>query len=205
MLSDLSFTAKAGEALLVVGPNGAGKTTLIRTIAGFVAPVSGMISLNADSGDRNLAEQCHYVGHLTGVKANLTAEQNLLFWARYLGGDDRGEAIEDRVLEALSYFGLARLADYPAGLLSAGQRRRLGLARLSVIHRPIWLLDEPTVSLDVASSELLSQLIQRHLASGGLVVAATHLPLGIDQPTYLRLGPGAGASPPSTEADGGAA
>jgi heme exporter protein A len=199
VLSALSFTAKAGEALLLVGPNGSGKTTLIRTIAGFIAPSAGTISLNAESGDRNLAEQCHYVGHLTGVKANLTAQQNLTFWAEYLGADER-VAIEDRVSEALSHFGLSRLADYPAGLLSAGQKRRLGLARLGVAKRPIWLLDEPTVSLDAASTELLAHLIQRHLANKGLVIAATHLPLGLEQPTYLRLGPATGTIDPFGEA-----
>jgi heme exporter protein A len=202
VLSALSFTAKAGEALLLVGPNGSGKTTLIRTLAGFIAPSSGTISLNAESVDRNLAELCHYVGHLTGVKANLTAQQNLTFWADYLGAKGR-EAIQDRVSDALSNFGLARLADFPAGLLSAGQKRRLGLARLCVAERPIWLLDEPTVSLDAASTELLARLIQRHLANNGLVIAATHLPLGIENPTYLRLGPAAAgpfpASPPSSD------
>ncbi len=189
----MSFTAKAGEALLLVGPNGAGKTTLIRTIAGFISPSAGTISLTndaeakAESSDRILSEQCHYVGHLTGVKANLTAEQNLTFWGEYLGGDET-EPVADRVIDALSDFGLSRLADYPAGLLSAGQKRRLGLARLRVASRPIWLLDEPTVSLDAASTELLARLIQRHLSNDGLVIAATHLPLGIEQPAYLRLG-----------------
>jgi heme exporter protein A len=187
VISALSFQAEAGEALLVVGPNGAGKTTLIRTIAGFIRPAAGTITLKGDSSDRDLGERCHYVGHLTGVKANLTAAQNLDFWAAYL--DDSGQAHRrDRVDTALDRFGLAALADYPAGLLSAGQKRRLGLARLMVAERPIWLLDEPTVSLDAASSELLAGLIRAHLATGGLVIAATHLPLGLEDPKYLRLG-----------------
>ncbi|WP_295559118.1 heme ABC exporter ATP-binding protein CcmA [uncultured Hyphomicrobium sp.] len=187
VISDLSFTARAGEALLVVGPNGAGKTTLIRTIAGFIPPSAGVISLKGDTSDRDIAELSHYVGHLTGVKSNLTAAENLAFWAAYLEGGDRA-AVSDKVDHALSLFGLGALADYPAGLLSAGQKRRLGLARLSVAARPIWLLDEPTVSLDAASTELLAGLIQEHLAGGGLVIAATHLPLGLEEPTYLRLG-----------------
>lgn len=186
VISGLSFTASAGEPLLLMGPNGAGKTTLIRTIAGFIAPSRGTISIKGDSGDRDLAEHCHYVGHLTGVKANLTAWQNLAFWADYLS-DKHANA--ERVDAALSDFGLAALADYPAGLLSAGQKRRLGLARLRVASRPIWLLDEPTVSLDAASTELLARLIRQHLAGGGLLIAATHLPLGLEQPSYLRLGP----------------
>lgn len=197
VISDLSFTARAGEALLVVGPNGAGKTTLIRTIAGFIAPSAGSFLLKDDDSDRDIASACHYVGHLTGVKANLSAAENLTFWAAYLDGGGRG-AIADRVDEALAQFGLLDLADFPAGLLSAGQKRRLGLARLSVATRPVWLLDEPTVSLDAASTELLAKLIQRHLAAGGLVIAATHLPLGIEEPVYLRLGTQAGGS--ATEA-----
>ncbi len=192
VISNLSFVAKTGEALLLVGPNGAGKTTLIRTLAGFIAPVSGTISLKGDSGDRDVSELCHYVGHLTGIKANLTAEQNLAFWAEYLGGDSATFA--DRVDAALGDFGLSALADFPAGLLSAGQKRRLGLARLSIVTRPIWLLDEPTVSLDAASTELLARLIQQHLARDGLVIAATHLPLGLEHPIYLRLGPSSGTS-----------
>lgn len=193
VIAGLSFTAKAGEALLVVGPNGAGKTTLIRTLAGFITPSAGTITLKDDGGDRDMDEgdipaRCHYVGHLAGIKANLTAAENLAFWAMYIGGGGR-HAIADRVDDALAYFGLSGLADFPAGLLSAGQKRRLGLARLCVAQRPLWLLDEPTVSLDAASTELLAGLIQQHLADGGLVVAATHLPLGIAQPSYLRLGP----------------
>ena len=194
VIAALSFAAKAGEALLVVGPNGAGKTTLIRTLAGFITPSHGTIALKGDTGDRDITEECHYVGHLTGVKANLTATENLAFWAAYLEDGDR-RAIADKVDDALAEFGLSALADYPAGLLSAGQKRRLGLARLVVASRPVWLLDEPTVSLDAASTELLARLIQRHLAGGGLVVAATHLPLGLEQPVYLRLGPQGTADP----------
>ena len=187
VISGLSFTATAGKALLVVGPNGAGKTTLIRTIAGFIRPAAGTLALKGDLADRDLAAHCHYIGHLTGIKANLTAAQNLDFWASYLEGGTPAER-SDRVDDALLRFGLGALADYPAGLLSAGQKRRLGLARLMVAKRPIWLLDEPTVSLDAASSELLARLIQEHLAKEGLVLAATHLPLGLEEPLYLRLG-----------------
>lgn len=198
VIARLSFTTKAGDALLVVGPNGAGKTTLIRTLAGFITPSGGTITLKDDGGDRNIADgdvsqRCHYVGHLTGIKANLTAAENLAFWATYLGDGGDRDAIADRVDDALAHFGLEALADYPAGLLSAGQKRRLGLARLCVAARPIWLLDEPTVSLDAASTEVLARLIQMHLAGGGLVIAATHLPLGLEEAVYLRLGPQAEA------------
>jgi heme exporter protein A len=196
VISALSFTANAGEALLLVGPNGAGKTTLIRTIAGFIHPADGHVTLKGDSADRDVAQSCHYVGHLTGVKANLTVTQNLAFWASYLGeGDDTRSDLADTVDTALDQFGLSRLADFPAGLLSAGQKRRLGLARLCVAERPIWLLDEPTVSLDAASTELLARLIQAHTTGGGIVIAATHLPLGLEEPKYLRLGSGPEARP----------
>ena len=190
VINALSFTAKAGDALLLVGPNGAGKTTLIRTLAGFIRPAAGHVELKGYSADRDLPELCHYVGHLTGIKANLTAAENLAFWAAYLSGTTLGrQATAARVDAALAEFGLLALADYPAGLLSAGQKRRLGLARLAVATRPLWLLDEPTVSLDAASTEALAKLIQRHVGGGGIVVAATHLPLGLEQPVYLRLGP----------------
>jgi heme exporter protein A len=190
VIDALSFTAKAGEALLLVGPNGAGKTTLIRTLAGFIHPTAGRVELKGYSGDRDLPELCHYVGHSTGIKANLTPAENLAFWAAYLSGTKLSrEAMAGRVEEALAAFGLSPLADFPAGLLSAGQKRRLGLARLAVDARPVWLLDEPTVSLDAASTDALAKLIQRHLSGGGIAVAATHLPLGLEQPVYLRLGP----------------
>lgn len=201
VISALSFTAKAGEALLLVGPNGAGKTTLIRTLAGFIRPSSGAVALKGDSGDRDVAQCCHYVGHLTGVKANLTVTQNLAFWGAYLAEDASGrDRLASRVEDALETFGLSRLSDFPAGLLSAGQKRRLGLARLCLATRPIWLLDEPTVSLDTASTELLSRLIKTHLSGGGIVVAATHLPLGLDEPTVLRLGANPASSGPEARA-----
>ncbi len=189
VINALSFQANAGEALLLVGPNGAGKTTLIRTLAGFIRPSGGHIAIKGYSTDRDVAELCHYVGHLTGIKANLTAAENLAFWAAYLAHAPLERVdIADRVAAALARFGLSALAEYPAGLLSAGQKRRLGLARLAVAERPIWLLDEPTVSLDAASTEVLAAMIQSHIADRGLVIAATHLPLGLDAPTYLRLG-----------------
>lgn len=202
VIASLTFTANAGEALLLTGPNGAGKTTLIRTIAGFIAPMSGSVTLKGDASDRDIAEHCHYVGHLTGIKANLTAAENLAFWAEYLDGGATARPVAQRVDDALEAFGLLSLADYPAGLLSAGQKRRLGLARLTVATRPVWLLDEPTVSLDAASTALLARLIQEHLAADGLVIAATHLPLGLEAPSYLRLGPAPRAQDGASPEDG---
>jgi len=178
----VSLAVAGGEALLLTGPNGAGKTTLIRTVAGFIRPVSGSIRLEGGPEDSDLGERCHYVGHANAIKASLTVAENARFWLRYLGGGESDAA------EALHRFGLSALADIPAGYLSAGQKRRLGLARLLLARRLIWLLDEPTVSLDAASVALLAKLVNAHVAGGGMVVAATHLPLGLERTRELRLG-----------------
>lgn len=198
VVDGLSFDARSSETLLITGPNGAGKTTLVRALAGLLKPASGSIRLDGGDVERELAEQAHYVGHLNGTKPALTVAENLEFWARYLGGAVGADAIP----LALEQFGLATLAEIPAGYLSAGQKRRLGLARLLVAARPIWLLDEPTVSLDAASSALLAEIIDAHVGAGGLVVAATHLSLGLARTRELRLGRGAanGPSPPAGEA-----
>lgn len=188
VITGLSFTVATGEAMLLTGPNGSGKTTLIRTIAGFLRPDAGSVRLSGGDDERDLGQQCHYVGHLTGTKSALTTAANLTFWADYLGERDAASPVASRVASALARFGLEPLADIAAGFLSAGQRRRLGLARLLVAKRPIWLLDEPTVSLDTASSALLSEIVAEHVAGGGILVAATHLPLGIDGAKFLRLG-----------------
>jgi heme exporter protein A len=182
VVTQLTFSVDSGEALLLTGPNGAGKTTLIRAIAGLLRPAGGQIRLEGAQPDRTPSEECHYVGHLNGVKASLTVEQNAAFWSRYLGGTP------DVVETALATFGLAGARDVPAGYLSAGQRRRLALARLLLARRPLWLLDEPTVSLDQAAQELLTEVVDAHLACGGLVVAATHAPLGFARSRELRVG-----------------
>ena len=142
LFSGLAVSLDAREALLVSGPNGSGKTTLIRTIAGFLKPAAGEIRLAQGDPERSLLEQCHYVGHRNSIKASLTVEENAVFWAAFLGG------AATRVDGALAAFGLDRLLDTPAAYLSAGQRRRLGLARLLLADRALWLLDEPTASLD---------------------------------------------------------
>lgn len=189
ILDGLSFGVSAGEALLLTGRNGAGKTTLIRTLAGYLAPLSGTIVLQGLDPDRDLREACHYVGHLDANKSSLTVLENLRFWQAYLGGaGDEPGAARDRLWSALERFEIDLLADIPAGYLSAGQKRRLGLARLLVAERPVWLLDEPTVSLDARSTALLAQVIDDHVAAGGIVVAATHLPLGLGKTSDLRLG-----------------
>jgi heme exporter protein A len=182
LFSDLSFQVAGGEALLLMGPNGAGKTTLIRMIAGLFAPTSGALALEGGDAERSLSEQCHYVGHLNAVKSSLTVEENAAFWGRFLGGAG------DRVEAALSTFGLVALRDIPTAYLSAGQKRRLGLARVLLAERPIWLLDEPTASLDSAAQEVLVGAVDAHMAGGGVVVAATHVPLPFANACELHLG-----------------
>jgi heme exporter protein A len=184
LFQGLAFAVEGGAALLVTGPNGAGKTTLLRTIAGLMPPAAGDIRLEGGAADHALSEQCHYVGHLSAVKAGLTVGENARFWSRFLGGADRGL---DTALETLA---LSPLRDIPAGYLSAGQRRRLGLLRLLLTERPVWLLDEPTTSLDKAGQEVLTEVVNRHLAAGGLAVAATHMPLAFANARELRLGSG---------------
>jgi heme exporter protein A len=177
----LSFQLAAGEALLLTGPNGSGKTSLLRLIAGFLPPAAGVIELEGER-ERSLGELCHYVGHLNAIKTALTVRENLAFWADYLAGDRR------HLAEAISGMGLAPLAEIPAGLLSAGQKRRLALARLRVAHRPLWLLDEPSVSLDSDGADLLRDLVEHHLAQGGLAVIATHTALHLRHASEIRLG-----------------
>jgi heme exporter protein A len=182
LFAGLTFVVEAGEALLVTGPNGAGKTTLLRVLAGFLPPAAGRIRLESGPAEASVAEQCHYVGHANAVKPSLTVAENATFWSGFLGGTpERRDA-------AFATFGLEALRDIPAGYLSAGQRRRAGLIRLALAPRPIWLLDEPTASLDQAGQTMLAAAVNGHLASGGLVVAATHLPLGFDRARELHLG-----------------
>lgn len=192
LLSGLSFAVGAGEAVVLTGPNGVGKTTLIRTVAGFLSAPAGSIRLEGGREGLEVGQHCHLVGHLNAVRASLSVRENLAFWQGYLadaafaGGQaaSGGEALE----AALERLALAGLAEIPAGFLSAGQRRRLALARLQVAFRPLWLLDEPTVSLDAASQGLLAGLVGEHLRRGGLVLAATHVPLGVAGARELPLG-----------------
>lgn len=184
IVDGVSFRATGGEALLLTGPNGAGKTTLLRALAGFLPLAGGAIRVEPAVDDHTRAEQVHAIGHANAVKAHLTVAENLQFWARFLGGDLGADA---RVEAAMDAFALADLAEFPASYLSAGQKRRVGLARLLAAPRPIWLLDEPTVSLDAASTARLAEVVNHHSGAGGIVIAATHLPLGLERTRDLRL------------------
>ncbi|MEM9221013.1 MAG: heme ABC exporter ATP-binding protein CcmA [Pseudomonadota bacterium] len=179
VFSDVSFVVRGGEALQVVGPNGAGKSTLLRALAGLLSPARGSIELSG----AELPEAAHLVGHLNALKLQFTALENIRFWAQWQGG--RGAL--QRAEEALEAVDLGPLADTPAQFLSQGQRRRLGLARPIASARPIWLLDEPVVGLDTASRQAFGQVMSRHLQTGGLIVASTHDPLGLDAVSELAL------------------
>jgi heme exporter protein A len=181
VFSGLSFAVGDGEALLVSGPNGAGKSSLLRLLAGLVRRAEGELKLEGGDAELTIGEQVHYLGHQDALKPSLTVRENLGFWARFLGGGGVTEA-------ALAGVGLDGLGELPAAYLSAGQRRRLSLARLIAVDRPIWLLDEPNSALDAAAQIRLAELMQAHLAGGGLIVAAAHGPIGLDGARELRLG-----------------
>lgn len=168
----LSFAASAGEAVQVTGPNGAGKSSLLRLVAGLVPADEGTVALEGGDPEAAVGEQAHYCGHQDAFKPSLTVAENLAFWTAFLGGGSEARP-------ALARLGLDHLADLPAGYLSAGQRRRLALARLLTVKRPLWLLDEPTAALDAASQKLLAGIMAEHVAAGGVLLAATHMPLGI--------------------------
>lgn len=160
----VSFTLDAGQALILRGPNGIGKTTLLRTIAGLQPAITGRIEMPDDA--------VAYAAHADGLKGALTVAENLAFWAQVFGGGD--------VADAIRAMDLTALADRPAAALSAGQKRRLGLARLLVARRPLWVLDEPTVSLDAVSVTRFADMVRAHLGQGGAALIATHIDLGLD-------------------------
>lgn len=184
VIEGLSFTVRRGEALVLTGANGIGKTTLLRTLAGFIRPFRGSIRLEGGDPELTVGEQAHSLGHANAVKSSLTVIENAEFWNAYLGPDAPSE---ERVDAALRHFGLEDLGEFPAAYLSAGQKRRLGLSRLLVAHRPLWLLDEPTASLDTASSERLVSAVNSHTDAGGIAVIATHLPLALERARTLDL------------------
>jgi heme exporter protein A len=189
VFTGLSFAVAAGEALAVTGANGAGKTTLLRLIAGLLEPAQGQLELTEAAPEATIAEQAHYLGHRDALKPALSVRENLEFWYAFLSGRDAPAASAAAATAgALDAVGLAPLSGLPAAYLSAGQRRRLAIARLVAAPRPIWLLDEPTAALDGASQERLAGLMRTHLAGGGIIVAATHAPLGLPEAGELRLG-----------------
>ena len=180
VFSNQNFALGSGEFLQLTGPNGSGKSSLLRLLANLSEPSHGRITLEGGSSDLTLGHRAHYIAHNDASKSALTVTENLKFWCDFLGGGD--------LMRALQAVNLAALADYPAALLSAGQRRRLALARLALVPRAIWLLDEPSVGLDESAQKLLAGLMNGHLREGGLIVAATHVPLGLKPDASLVLG-----------------
>src|SRR5438552_6215236 len=165
VFSNVSFTIGQGQLLEITGPNGAGKSTLLRLVAGLSEPERGEIKCDGGVADLTAGQQAHYVAHQDAIKPALSVAEDLRFWGDFLGRGDVGRALES--------FGLGPLADYPAALLSAGQKRRLALSRLSLVFRVIWLLDEPTVGLDAAARMRLVGAMRGRLSEGGLILATT--------------------------------
>ncbi|MDB5594284.1 MAG: heme exporter, ATP-binding protein CcmA [Hyphomicrobiales bacterium] len=186
LLESLDLTLQSGQALVVTGHNGSGKSTFLRSLAGLLPPASGRIRLlDADEASVDIPSHAHYAGHLDASKATLTARENLAFWQAMLVLPGFPAPMSPD--EALARLAVPHVADLPVGYLSAGQRRRVGLARLLLAPRPLWLLDEPMTALDAKAQRIFTQCMREHLASGGLIVAATHAPLGIEA-MHLELG-----------------
>jgi heme exporter protein A len=179
VFAGLGFSLGEGQLMQLTGPNGAGKSSLLRLIAGLNEAAAGTLVLAGGDSDLTIGQQAHYIAHQEAVKTALTVEENLAFWREFLGGGS--------IEAALEAFALSRFASFQAGLLSAGQKRRLALARLALITRRLWLLDEPTVGLDTASLARLVAVMSAHLDRGGMIIAATHVPLGRDPDLRLDL------------------
>lgn len=187
IFTDVSFAVANGDALVLTGPNGSGKSSLLRLCSGLLKPAEGTLQWDGDLVSMDSYAHCgrlHYVGHLDGLKSGLSVFENLRVLTA-LAGDEPDHAM---VLDALVRLGIRHLSDMPARFLSAGQRRRLTLARLVAAPRPLWLLDEPATSLDVAGVDLITRLIEDHRAIGGRVILSTHVPFAGDAPLSLDLG-----------------
>ena len=181
VFAGVSFSIAGGESLTIRGRNGAGKSSLLRMTVGLVRVAGGRLALEGGDPELTIGEQAHYLGHLDALKPSLSVVENLRFWSDFLGA----AAVD--LGEPLRAVGLDALADLPAAYLSAGQRRRLSIARLLAVKRPLWLLDEPTSTLDAAAQTRLGEIMQSHLAGGGIILAATHGPLQLDGARELNL------------------
>jgi heme exporter protein A len=184
---NVSFRLNPGEALVLTGRNGSGKSTLLRVMAGLLRPETGraICISEADDEPRPAGEFSHYLGHRNGMKRELTVAENLSFWKSFLGDAGGGAGVS--VDEAAAAVDLSGITHLPYGYLSAGQQRRFAMARLLVAHRPIWILDEPTAALDRKADAMFEELVRRHRQSGGIAIAATHQPLGMEGAQTLEM------------------
>lgn len=184
---NISFHLAAGEALVLTGRNGSGKSTLLRVAAGLLRPEKGTVIFRDEKGgeDRHPGEVSHYLGHRNAMKNELTVAENLDFWRAFLGnpGGAAGLSVED----AADAVGLSGITHLPFGYLSAGQQRRFAMAKLLIAWRPVWILDEPTAALDKAADGMFTDLVKNHLGRGGIVLAATHQPLGLENTQELQM------------------
>ncbi|MDC9834632.1 heme ABC exporter ATP-binding protein CcmA [Rhizobium binxianense] len=183
---NLSFHLTAGEALVLTGRNGSGKSTLLRVVAGLLRPEKGSVIFRDEKSPqgRHPGEISHYLGHRNAMKNELTVAENLEFWRAFLGHPGTAGLPLEEAAEAVGLPGITHL---PFGYLSAGQQRRIAFAKLLVAHRPVWILDEPTAALDASADRLLAELIAAHLAQGGIVLAATHQPLGLENVQQMKM------------------
>lgn len=184
---NVSFKLSSGQAMLLTGPNGSGKSTLLRVIAGLLRPEEGRVTISGEGleTDVRASEASHYLGHRNAMKQDLSVFENLDFWKKFLGDFNGGSSLS--IEEAAEAVGLASITHLPFGYLSAGQQRRFAMAKLLVAWRTIWILDEPTAALDASADLMFTGLVKAHLAKGGMAVAATHQPLGLDPAQELRM------------------
>ncbi|MGX9988325.1 heme ABC exporter ATP-binding protein CcmA [Rhizobium sp. Z1P35] len=184
---NISFHLAAGEALVLTGRNGSGKSTLLRVVAGLLRPEKDTVIFcdEESPGGRHPGEVSHYLGHRNAMKSELTVAENLDFWRVFLGNTGSAAALSTE--DAADAVGLAGITHLPFGYLSAGQQRRMAFAKLLVAHRPVWILDEPTAALDASADRLLADLIGAHQTKGGIVLAATHQPLGLRNSQELKM------------------
>ncbi|NTJ43344.1 heme ABC exporter ATP-binding protein CcmA [Agrobacterium larrymoorei] len=184
---NVSLKLTDGDALVLTGPNGSGKSTLLRVVAGLLQAELGVVKI-AGEGLEEGARACeasHYLGHRNAMKQELTVSENLSFWKKFLGDFNGGSSLS--IEEAAETVGLSGITHLPFGYLSAGQQRRFAMAKLLVAWRPIWILDEPTAALDTSADIMFTGLVKAHLAKGGIVIAATHQPLGLENAKELRM------------------
>ncbi|SCX17584.1 Cytochrome c biogenesis ATP-binding export protein CcmA [Agrobacterium sp. DSM 25558] len=184
---NVSFKLTGGQALVLTGPNGSGKSTLLRVVAGLLQPEAGTVKIAGEGieSDTRAYEASHYLGHRNAMKQELSVFENLDFWRKFLGDFSGGTS--DGIEKAAEIVGLAGIMHLPFGYLSAGQQRRFAMAKLLVAWRPIWILDEPTAALDESADVMFTGLVEAHLANGGIVIAATHQPLGLEGAQELRM------------------